>query len=495
MKFTKSLLETALGLRSQKVADHSPKGNYVAEADAHVQAKLHAEAQYHKKAAEKLTHGSKGWQLHEAADLEEAIDEAVDPRLAQAHRSAAASAKDQAEQHKMLAGRKEAGSPEHNNHTWAYHERMMTHHSHLKSAGEKGQGEHIARHKQGMKDHKKVSLGEAMTSHQADKKAFRRSENDDDGHVSAVKYSKPKHFHEVPYKDKEHAKGEGMRWDNDKRKWYHTDAGKSATSKFRKLTEEEVLDEAKKPVPTHIVHVDRGGHSLKNDHQIHVVKGASSDHDARTSTFSHYSHSHPQHKITKIEKYDSKNPAHKHYVMNESLDEEVKGHRFAVTISDPHHTMVSMRDEKVEKFINVRKTSDKFHASALARAFYKRKGYKVHDVQHHSELHEDFEMMSEEHATREQAEKRMAEIEKKHPMAKHTVMQGRRSGKWHVVRHTSGGMHVIESEVIEDCGLESKADFNSKKQVGLATSGIDKDAPKKFASIVKSVVKQKKETK
>ena len=64
---------------------------------------------------------------------------------------------------------------------------------------------------------------------------------------SAAKPAATKHYHEVPYAKKEDAKREGMKWHAEKKKWYHTDAAKSATSKFKKLHEmheEEQLDEA-----------------------------------------------------------------------------------------------------------------------------------------------------------------------------------------------------------------------------------------------------------
>jgi hypothetical protein len=167
-----------------------------------------------------------------------------------------------------------------------------------------------------------------------------------------------KHYHEVPYAKKEDAKREGMKWHAEKKKWYHTDPGKSATSKFKKL-HEEVIDEAAHP---------------------------------------------------------------------DTAAAEVEG---VLTT----------------------------------------------------------ELFTEEHATREAAQKRLEAIEKKHPLAKHSVIQGRRTGKWHVVRHTSGGMHVVEGyepefdELIEDCGLDSKGDWRNykskadkKKSDGIDDDGGDKKA-------------------
>lgn len=39
-------------------------------------------------------------------------------------------------------------------------------------------------------------------------------------------------YHVVPFAKKDEAKAEGMRWDPDVKRWYHTDPTKSAASKF-----------------------------------------------------------------------------------------------------------------------------------------------------------------------------------------------------------------------------------------------------------------------
>lgn len=54
-------------------------------------------------------------------------------------------------------------------------------------------------------------------------------------------------YHKVPYAQKEDAKKEGMRWDPDQKKWYHSDHAKSSASKFQK--EEVELDETKSTRP------------------------------------------------------------------------------------------------------------------------------------------------------------------------------------------------------------------------------------------------------
>ncbi len=55
-------------------------------------------------------------------------------------------------------------------------------------------------------------------------------------------------YHKVSYKDKDEAKAEGMRWDGDAKKWYHTSADRSEKSKFKKLEEAYMPDATRKPV-------------------------------------------------------------------------------------------------------------------------------------------------------------------------------------------------------------------------------------------------------
>lgn len=52
--------------------------------------------------------------------------------------------------------------------------------------------------------------------------------------VSQPSSSGGRFYHRVPFSQKDAAKGEGMRWDPDAKKWYHTNAEKSAKSQFPK---------------------------------------------------------------------------------------------------------------------------------------------------------------------------------------------------------------------------------------------------------------------
>jgi len=56
-------------------------------------------------------------------------------------------------------------------------------------------------------------------------------------------------------------------------------------------------------------------------------------------------------------------------------------HRVSVTVSDPQHTMVSKRKEKMEKKVRISAKSES-DAVELAKHHYKKQGYKIHDANH-----------------------------------------------------------------------------------------------------------------
>jgi len=60
-------------------------------------------------------------------------------------------------------------------------------------------------------------------------------------------------------------------------------------------------------------------------------------------------------------------------------------HRIGVDVSEPDHPNVTMRKEKKTKFVVVGADS-KEDAMSKAKSFYQKKGYKVHDSFHHSEV-------------------------------------------------------------------------------------------------------------
>ena len=54
--------------------------------------------------------------------------------------------------------------------------------------------------------------------------------------------------------------------------------------------------------------------------------------------------------------------------------------RLNVTLSDPNHTMVTMRKTTINKNIVVRNEPDSARAKLRAKKFYQKRGYKVHDI-------------------------------------------------------------------------------------------------------------------
>lgn len=63
--------------------------------------------------------------------------------------------------------------------------------------------------------------------------------------TSSSSSSSDKHYHKVPFAQKDDAKKEGMRWDSGAKKWYHSTASASKASKFQR-EEVEVVSELKK---------------------------------------------------------------------------------------------------------------------------------------------------------------------------------------------------------------------------------------------------------
>jgi hypothetical protein len=52
-------------------------------------------------------------------------------------------------------------------------------------------------------------------------------------------------------------------------------------------------------------------------------------------------------------------------------------------------------------------------------------------------------MLKEEFETEHEANEHLEKLQKRMPTSKHTVRQGAKSKKWHVIRHTSGGSHEV----------------------------------------------------
>lgn len=305
------------------------------------------------------------------------------------------------------------------------------------------------------------------------------------GHNERVKpyvSGKVKHYHTVPYKDKEHAKGEGMKWDSEKKKWYHQDAGKSATSKFKKLNEEQHIKESKADHHALLSHIKSAGYEVTGEHDASKDPKYKDSKDHRVwlrhkDGRPHDSDKMREHMHDKFQAFGGKIDGGyrlrgKHGNVKwslSSLHHSADGHVMLTTYPKKLHE----EDEQIdESWIHV-KSHDEFlkhvkanhpdathvhHDNKISQAVV---GPRKNPVGHwddelgvgrvrkthlgEDEMQPDFELV-EEHSTEEQAREAMAKHEKKHPNAKHTVMQGRRTGKWHVVRHTSGGMHIIEGK-------------------------------------------------
>ena len=79
-------------------------------------------------------------------------------------------------------------------------------------------------------------------------------------------------------------------------------------------------------------------------------------------------------------------------------------HRVMVTVSDPHHTMSTMRKEKIMKRVKV-KANDREHAVDSAIHHYKKAGYKVHDHEYIGKVNESVEL---EEATMDDLRKKLS---------------------------------------------------------------------------------------
>jgi hypothetical protein len=76
----------------------------------------------------------------------------------------------------------------------------------------------------------------------------------------------------------------------------------------------------------------------------------------------------------------------------EKIEEaNMETHRVSVVVSDPNHTMQTMRKEKIQKRVKVQ-ARDKDHAIDSALHHYKKAGYKVHDHHYIGKVNEEAEL-------------------------------------------------------------------------------------------------------
>lgn len=71
----------------------------------------------------------------------------------------------------------------------------------------------------------------------------------------------------------------------------------------------------------------------------------------------------------------------KKYTKEEVEQVTEQKHRVAVTVSDPYHTAVTKRKEQIQKFVRLTADNER-HAVEKAKAYYKKRGYKIHDALH-----------------------------------------------------------------------------------------------------------------
>jgi hypothetical protein len=103
------------------------------------------------------------------------------------------------------------------------------------------------------------------------------------------------------------------------------------------------------------------------------------------------------------------------------------------------------------------------------------------------------DILDEEFNSHEQASSRKEYLDKKHPRTMHEVVQGRRSGKYFIVRKNQHGKHVAEAVGIPD--LESGGATQTMKTYDDPTKAIGEDAAAKALKVkkIKSIVHSSKE--
>lgn len=144
-------------------------------------------------------------------------------------------------------------------------------------------------------------------------------------------------------------------------------------------------------------------------------------------------------------------------------------HRIGVTVSDPGHTSVSKRNEKLQKFVRVTAKS-KEHALEQGKKFYAKKGFKVHDAEHAGMVHEEVEMdegwyqkASPSYARTRHGQDLNKKAEDEHydkqtPKMQDAINRHLRTGKSYKDAVTAASKHVKEETVSEGYRGNSEAD-------------------------------------
>jgi hypothetical protein len=152
-------------------------------------------------------------------------------------------------------------------------------------------------------------------------------------------------------------------------------------------------------------------------------------------------------------------------------------HRISVTVSDPDHTMVSKRKEKIQKTVIVTHSDNKEGAKKVGEKFYKKKGYIVHDSNHAGMVNEEVESIDEAN------HREFAQAGKMHPdMAKymktgqemdfyHSKTGDKISGK--VTKNDGKAVHIQANKGGKVGGGETHKFAVSKNLGGQMHEGVD----------------------
>ena len=145
-------------------------------------------------------------------------------------------------------------------------------------------------------------------------------------------------------------------------------------------------------------------------------------------------------------------------------------HRVMVTVSDPHHTMQTMRKEKIMKRVKV-KANDREHAVDSAIHHYKKAGYKVHDHEYIGKVNESLEESSNAYEKAEENKKSADAAKKQGDMfAHHLHMADHHDNmaQWHSEkgRHGEADRHAEKSEKHHEQAMSMKESLDEAHKLG-----------------------------
>ena len=147
------------------------------------------------------------------------------------------------------------------------------------------------------------------------------------------------------------------------------------------------------------------------------------------------------------------------------ITEEI--HRVGVTVSDPHHQAVTMRKEKVQKFVRI-KGGSKEEAVERGKKHFKGKGWKVHDAEHAGMVHEEVQIDELSNATLQSyKDKAMKSADALAAKGQHSKANDRylkhmqASGKQ--ISHTMQNIHKAMQQRQQSEEVESDDDHFSKQ--------------------------------